>query len=75
MLSRFIIKRFCHTHTQTFIPNHKSKCYENIHKVNKLSEDVNEIKNILYSYHEPFKILYITNVITFFGAILVYSTK
>jgi len=75
MIPRYIIKRFCHTHTQTFIPNHKSKCYENIHKLNQLREELNEIKNILYSYHEPFKILYITNVMTFVGASLVYFTN
>lgn len=53
----------------------KSKCYENIHKVNYLREDVNEIKNILISYNEPLKLLYITNMITFVGSILVYFTK
>jgi hypothetical protein len=75
MISRYIIKRFCNTHTQTFIPNHKSKCYENIHKLNNLREDVNEIKNILYSYNEPFKILYVSNIM--FGVInmLFYISK
>jgi hypothetical protein len=75
MIPRYIIKRFCHSHTQTFIPNHKSKCYENIHKLNQLREELNEIKNILYSYNEPFKILYISNIM--FGLInmLFYISK
>ncbi len=75
MIPRYIIKRFCHSHTQTFIPNHKSKCYENIHKLNQLREELNEIKNILYSYNEPFKILYVSNIM--FGVInmLFYISK
>jgi hypothetical protein len=65
MLSRFIIKRFSHIHTSS--PQNISKCYENIHKLNYLREDVNEIKNILQSYHEPLKVLYVSNVM--FGII------
>jgi hypothetical protein len=75
MLPRLLIKRFSHIHTPSYTLTHKSNCYENIHKLNNLREDVNEIKNILQSYHEPFKILYITNIMTFIGATLVYWTK
>jgi hypothetical protein len=70
MIPRYIIKRFCHSHTQTFIPNHKSKCYENIHKLNYLIEDAKEIKYILQSYHEPLKIIYIGNIM--FGIVNIY---
>jgi hypothetical protein len=74
MLPRLLIKRFSHIHTPTYTPINKSTCYENIHKLNNLREDVNEIKNMLHSYQEPFKILYITNVMTFVGCI-VYLIK
>jgi hypothetical protein len=66
MLLRSIVKRFSHISTQ---PN-KSKCYENIHKLNYLIEDAKEIKNILQSYHEPLKIIYISNIM--FGIVNIY---
>jgi len=75
MLPRSIIKRFSHIHTPNFTHTHTSKCYENIHKLNSLREDVNEIKHMLHSYHEPFKILYITNIMTFVGCSIFYFIK
>lgn len=66
MLLRSIVKRFSHI---PFHPN-KSKCYENIHKLNYLIEYNKEIKNILQSYHEPLKIIYVSNIM--FGILNIY---
>lgn len=73
MLPRFIIKRFCHSHSHS--PITKSKCYENMHKLNCLREDVNEVKNMLYSYNEPVRIMYVANIVSFAGTLLLLLTK
>jgi hypothetical protein len=57
MFSRLPIKRFCHTHS-------RSKCYENIHKLNSLKQDVNELKEIIKELHEPLRIIYCSSVVT-----------
>lgn len=79
MSPRLIMKRFSHIHTPTHTLNHtfnhKSTCYENIHKINNLREDVNEIKNILHSYHEPIKVIYVANIFSFVSSILIFLSK
>jgi hypothetical protein len=71
MLPRYIMKRYCNTHTNI----HKSKCYENTHHLFYLRQDINEIKNILYSYNEPIRIMYFTNMFTFGATLLLVFTK
>jgi len=55
MLPRFIIKRYCHSHG-------RSKCYENIHKVDLMRQELNEIKELVKHYHEPLKIIYFSSI-------------
>lgn len=58
MLSRLVIKRFCHTHT-------RSKCYENMHKIHSLKVDIHELKETIKDFRQPFSVMYITNVASF----------
>jgi hypothetical protein len=58
MLSRLVIKRFCHTHT-------RSKCYENIHKLNSLKLDVHELKEFIKDFRQPIVTIYVTSVASF----------
>jgi hypothetical protein len=67
MLPRFILKRFCHSTSTT--PITKSKCYENTHHLYYLRQDINELKNMLYSYNEPVRIMYFANIFTFGGTL------
>lgn len=68
MLSRLIIKRYCHTHG-------RSKCYENIHKIDSMRQELNEIKEILYSIHKPIVVIYAASVITLMGIPLLFLAK
>jgi hypothetical protein len=58
MLSRFIIKRYCQSRAQT-------KCYENIHKIDSLRQDVNEIKEFMKNCEQPLITVYRTSVLSF----------
>ncbi len=58
MINRFLLKRFSNSYSL------KSKCYENIHKIDSLREELNEIKTSIYSFNEPLKIIYISNTIS-----------
>lgn len=68
MLSRFIIKRYCHSHG-------RSKCYENIHKIDSMRKELNEIKEIINHYHEPFVVIYGTSVFSLAGILCLLFTK
>ena len=57
MLSRNIIKRYCHSHA-------RSKCYENIHKIDSMRQELNELKEIIKELHEPIRIIYCSGVVT-----------
>jgi hypothetical protein len=58
MLSRLIIKRFCHTHI-------RSKCYENIHKIDSLKLDVHELKESIKDFRQPISTIYVFNIASF----------
>lgn len=58
MLSRLVIKRFCHTHT-------RSKCYENIHKIESMKLDIHELKESIKDLREPIGVMYVTNLASF----------
>ena len=60
MLSRFVIKRYCHSHG-------RSKCYENIHKIDSMRQELNEIKEILHAIHKPIVVIYTASVMTLMG--------
>ena len=75
MLTRSILKRFCHTHSPSLIPNYKSKCYENTHHLVYLRQDITEIKNILECYHQPLKLMYFASGITFGGTLILVLSK
>jgi hypothetical protein len=62
MLSRLVIKRFCHTHT-------RSKCYENIHKIDSLRKDVNETKDLLKSFEQPLMVIYSSSVLSMIASL------
>ena len=64
MLSRLIIKRFCNSHGRT-------KCYENIHKVNSLRQDVNEIKEILKDFERPLMVIYSSSVLSLIASVAI----
>jgi hypothetical protein len=64
MLSRFIIKRYCHSHGRT-------KCYENIHKLESLRQDVNEIKEFLKAVEQPLGVIYTSSVLTAIASLTV----
>ena len=66
--SRPIIKRFCHSHG-------RSKCYENIHKIDSLRREVNEIKELINQYQEPFIVIYGSCVFSLAGIIGLVLTK
>ncbi len=51
MFSKLIIKRFCHQHFP------KSKCYENINRLQYLKEDVNEIKELQRIQEQDLKLI------------------
>jgi len=68
MLSRFIIKRYCHSHG-------RSKCYENIHKIDSMRQELNEIKETLRSYHEPFIVIYGTSIFSLAGTVCLLFTN
>lgn len=60
-----IIKRQHCIHSFT-----KVKCYESIHKIDSLKEDISELKEIVDSYHEHIMIIYSTSIISFTGTII-----
>jgi hypothetical protein len=68
MLSRFVIKRYCHS-------NGRTKCYENLHKIDSMRQELNEIKETIKYYHEPLKIIYCTSIISLSGIIGLLFTK
>jgi hypothetical protein len=68
MLSRFIIKRYCHSHGRT-------KCYENIHKIDSMRQELNEIKEVIKNYHEPLVVIYSTSIISLVGILSLLLTK
>jgi len=68
MFSRFIIKRYCHSHG-------RSKCYENIHKINSMRQELYEIKEILDAIHKPIVVIYAASVVTLMGIPLLFLTK
>ena len=68
MLSRLVIKRYCHSHG-------RSKCYENIHKIDSMRQEINEMKEIIKYYHEPLKIIYFTSVTSLVGILSLVFTQ
>ena len=69
MLSRFVIKRYCHSHGRT-------KCYENIHKIDSMRQELNEIKEIIKHVHdEPLKVIYFTSITSLLGILSLVFTK
>jgi hypothetical protein len=68
MLSRFVIKRYCHSHGRT-------KCYENIHKIDSMRQELNEIKEVIKNYHEPLVVIYSTSIISLVGILSLLLTK
>jgi len=68
MLSRFVIKRYCHSHG-------RSKCYENIHKIDSMRQELNEIKEILHAIHKPIMVIYAASVMTLMGIPLLMLAK
>ena len=64
MLSRFIIKRYCHSHGRT-------KCYENIHKLESLRQDVNEIKEFLKAVEQPLVVIYTSSILSAIASLTV----
>jgi hypothetical protein len=68
MLSRFVIKRYCHSTGRT-------KCYENIHKTDSMRQELNEIKEIIKHYHEPLKVIYFTSITSLVGILSLVFTK
>jgi hypothetical protein len=65
MLSRFIVKRNCHSHGRT-------KCYESIYKIDSLRSDVNEIKEIIKDCEKPLMIIYTSSIISSATAVLFF---
>ena len=47
-----------------------SKCYENMHKIVSLKQDIRELKEIVDSYHEHIMVIYSTSIISFTGTII-----
>jgi hypothetical protein len=68
MLSRIILKRYCHSHG-------RSKCYENIHKIDSMRQELNEIKEILHAIHKPMVVMYAASVATLMGIPLIMFSK
>jgi hypothetical protein len=68
MLSRLVIKRFCHTHT-------RSKCYENIHKLDSLKLDVHELKESIKDFRQPLSVMYFMNVASFISSFTLLCQK
>jgi hypothetical protein len=64
MLSRILIKRYCHSHGRT-------KCYENIHKLESLRQDVNEIKDFLKTVEKPLVFIHSSSVLTVIASLTV----
>jgi hypothetical protein len=60
-----IIKRQQRMHSFT-----KVKCYESIHKIDSLKEDIRELKEIVDSYHEHIMVIYSTSIISFTGTVI-----
>jgi hypothetical protein len=68
MLKRVLINRCLHHATS------KTKCYENIHKLDHIREELYEIKEIVKSYNERLTISYTTNIIALtFTSIMFFS--
>ena len=68
MISRLIIKRYCHSHG-------RSKCYENIHKIDVLRQEVNELKEMLRHYEQPLTVIYQCSIVSLTGVIGLFLTK
>ena len=68
MLSRFVIKRYCHSHG-------RSKCYENVHKIDSMRQELNELKEVIKHHHEPLKIIYFTSITSLIGILSLVYTK
>ena len=66
MFSRILIKRYCHSHG-------RSKCYENIHKLELLRQDVNEMKEFLKVVEKPLFVIYSSSVLSVIASIAVIS--
>jgi hypothetical protein len=68
MLSRSIIKRYCHTHG-------RSKCYENIHKIDSLRQEVSELKELLKQLDYPLTMIYRCSGFSLLGTICLVLTN
>jgi hypothetical protein len=64
MLSRLIIKRFCHSHGKT-------KCYENIHKIESVRKELNEIKEFLQVLEKPLRVIYTSSVLSLISSLII----
>jgi len=68
MLSRSIIKRYCHTHG-------RSKCYENTHKIDSLRQEVIEVKELLKQLNDPLIAIYRCSGFSLLGTIALILAK
>jgi len=68
MLSRIIIKRYCHSHG-------RSKCYENVHKIDSMRQELNEIKEVVHAIHKPIVVIYTASLMTLMGLPLLFLAK
>ena len=48
----------------------KSTCYENIHKIEALKVEINELKELIKSTHEPLMVIYSTSIISFISTLI-----
>ena len=69
MISRLIVRR---NFSQFYV---KSKCYENIHKVDSLKQDVNDMKELIHNYHERLNIIYGSSVLSLTGIFCLLFSK
>ena len=65
MFSRILIKRYCHSHGRT-------KCYENIHKIDSMRHDVNEMKEILRDFEKPLMVMYSSSVLSIITSLAIF---
>ena len=63
-----ILKRYCHMQG-------RSKCYENVHKLHVLREEVREIKELIKKIEEPTVIIYSCSILSLLGTMGIILSK
>lgn len=63
-----MIKRYCHMQG-------RSKCYENVHKLDVLREEVREIKELIKKIEEPTVIIYSCSILSLLGTMGIILSK